>query len=277
MLSASSTERRRAFQRLPTTPTQMNDMGDPYTSPFSDVEPVFPQSLVGHAPVYQPTSQMGFNLTSMPPFSSALQSTIQSTTKSGAQTTQDANWESSRTWLNHTFGSSAGDANILADLLQHCHTTRQDYSDAITGFEMHNQIFLSGHGPMSKEDRDQYMRSYNAALTSARALFEPQEVYRNALSKLKLFTSDVIDSMPSRMSKDRRLLKRDHEMSMAVSKEKEEVVREMMRQLHANMKYVQTSTSLANYIQTMRKRLRNWQDDEETVEKYAKACLGALI
>lgn len=255
----------------------MHDISDQYISPYSNPVPGFPRLFASHAAVYESTSQMGFDLASMPSPPSASQSAVQPATQSEAQMTQDTSLESSRTWENNTFGNCVADAKLFVNLLNNCHSARQSYSDAINGFEMHNQIFLSGHSPMSKEDRDQYMRTYHSALTSARGLFGPQCAYRDALSKLTLFTSDIIDSMPSRISKDRRLLKRDFEMGLAASMDNEEIVREMMRQLHGNMKYAETSASLVNFIRTMRKRLNNWQENEETVEKYAKACLGALL
>jgi hypothetical protein len=167
-------------------------------------------------------------------------------------------------------------ANHLSVLTTRCAAARIAFHDALTKFEISTHIFLAKTSHTSVENVANYLGVFTNALLVSRAIFPPQEAYRNALTTLGMLIKDLVEVLPKRHTVKKSVAaKLEDELAKADSAE--QAVRQLLRGLADPASKGKESYGLVIYMNAARQRFRNWEVEEARFKEWAGECIGALL
>jgi hypothetical protein len=165
--------------------------------------------------------------------------------------------------------------NYLSGLVNRCAAFRKALDEFLTDFEIATHIFIAKQAPMTSAGIADYLNGLVKAQIAGRAIFAPQEAYRNALTTLGMLAADMIAALP-KMSKDKKRLGDGLKRSLSHSDEDEEDVRGVLRGLAEQTSKGKERHSLLVYMETARRRLAKWKAEEAKFKKWAENCLVVM-
>jgi hypothetical protein len=143
---------------------------------------------------------------------------------------------------------------------------------ALDELEISTRMFLAQRPPTSPSGIAGYLNGLVKAQIAGRAIFVPQDAYRNALATLGMLAADMIESLP-KTSKDRKRLGDGLKLSFTSANSDEEATREVFRGLTVEKTKGKESQALLVYIDTVRSRLEKWEAEEAKFREWAEGCV----
>ncbi|KAF1913962.1 hypothetical protein BDU57DRAFT_541335 [Ampelomyces quisqualis] len=163
----------------------------------------------------------------------------------------------------------------LTDLINRCAATRHALDEAMTVFEISTHIFIAKLPPTTSDGIARYLNELVKAQIAGRAIFAPQEAYRNALTTLGMLAADMIEALPKK-SKDRKRLSDGLKRSMSGANTDEQTARRVLRGLAGQTSKGGERHSLLVYMETARKRLTRWKVEEAKFKEWAEECVMVM-
>lgn len=160
----------------------------------------------------------------------------------------------------------------LTGLINRCAATRKAMGKALYELEIYTRIFLAQQPPTTPSAIAGYLNDLVKAQIAGRAIFAPQDAYRNALATLCMLAAEMIESLPKK-SKDRKRLGDGLKLSLASANYHEETTREVLRGLAVETSKGKERHALLVYIDTAQSRLKKWEAEEAKFREWAEGCV----
>lgn len=154
----------------------------------------------------------------------------------------------------------------LYELSTRCDDARTAFKAVLIDLETSTNFFLHPRPPLSHDRLTEYLHIYQATLAAGRAIFTPQEAYRNAILTLRLLVSDLQELLqpPGQGVQSDEMIDR------------EDGIKEVLGELVSGVSQGRESASLATYLVCMRERLAIWGKEEQKLRAEAAGCVAAL-
>ncbi|KAL5118360.1 hypothetical protein ACEQ8H_003709 [Pleosporales sp. CAS-2024a] len=179
-----------------------------------------------------------------------------------------------REWTELHLVETRDIVKLFRDVQTRCATKHEALDKALGTLDMATRVFLDKSDPLSSAGTfSDYMAALNMARAAGSALFPPQRSYRNAITTLAIFVTDLVDLVPQ--DANTMLIRQDLEYHSRKAHINERAIRRAMSALAGGLG-AQNKRALTSYLLIARMRFETWVEEEEKLTKWAAECIQAL-
>lgn len=162
----------------------------------------------------------------------------------------------------------------LDTLKERCATARTKLNASLLHLNKLIKAFTGPQDLTSSSSIAAYLTTYLTVLDYSLAIFPLQEAYRNAITTLGLFVTDLVDELPEE-SALRKRLRREFDEGMVRADRAEDGVREGLVGLGKGVKGEEW-IGLGVYMRLVWERVGSWGGEEKRMGEWGRECVEAM-